>query len=148
MNNGRSPLGLYPFLRPLLALITGIVVGESRLVAIPMLYGGLLLAFCLLVLCLVYTVSDHYRTVWTGTLILLFFVVCGYLMASQAMQRTDYPFQRDETVCRVTVREVPEARPRSLYCPGDAASRFCKRGAYFLVLFRSRFGRPHFVQGG
>lgn len=117
MNNGRSPLGLYPFLRPLLALITGIVVGESRLVAIPMLYGGLLLAFCLLVLCLVYTVSDHYRTVWTGTLILLFFVVCGYLMASQAMQRTDYPFQRDETVCRVTVREVPEARPRSLYCP-------------------------------
>ncbi len=109
----RQVLQRYPFLRLLIMLGIGIVCADVCPYVVPMMVfavgGVLLLSF--LLLCF----YRNWRWAFSSCL-LLACAVLGYTLMGWKLAASDFPFQPDEAVYRITVDDHPEEKARSILC--------------------------------
>lgn len=103
----------YPFLRLLIMLGIGIVCADVCPYVIPMdvFTGGAVLILAFLWLC--FYLNWHWGF---SSCLLLACVVLGYTLMGWKLASSDFPFQPDEAVYRITIDDHPEEKARSILC--------------------------------
>lgn len=103
----------YPFIRLLIPLLVGILLGDYWIQP--------LLAWCLFLMLLgsglLLIGSYRFRlTHLYGVVVMLFLFTVGYQSVSRQLVETHFTFPEEETVYKVRIQDKPEEKERSLLC--------------------------------